>query len=516
VGGNPGGSSGPSGPCLPRLPARLSLLSDYQQLNSLRALLGTTAVSADDAAENTAQTKPFMSKGIVVNTSLVHTRGGWAETASASVTARFTEVTACDANKPDDTCAQKFLSSFAARAFRRPLESDELTDVMAVYKVGKTASFSNGIKRAVEAVLSSPSFMYRRELGKANADGSLTLTPHEIASELSFLLSDQPPDAELTKAADSGALAESAEIEKQVTRMLAQTAVKESLRSTLISAWGLSNLFGTEKDPKLFPEYNAQLQASMFHETELFVHDVLWDRMQPVRTLLNARTSFVNKPVAALYGVPYSGSGDAFVPVTLPAERAGLLTQPSVLSTLARTDTTSVVARGLFVRGLLCLPKLPGPPESLSTRIQDLLKADMTERERADVRAKDTMCSGCHAGIDPFGLLLESYDPLGKYRTMLKGKPIDASSTVNAGSALTGEFKDALAFVNAAAETPDFAACMGTRLLSYATQDDALLASACQVKDMFAGLDPATVTMPQLVKAIAVSPALRLRAKEAP
>jgi hypothetical protein len=245
-----------------------------------------------------------------------------------------------------------------------PVESDEITDVMAVYKVARPSASATASSAPWRPCSARPSFMYRRELGKPNADGSLTLTPHELASELSFLLTDQPPDAELTKVADSGALADSAEVEKQVTRMLAKTEVKESLRSTLISAWGLSNLFGTVKDPKLFPEYNGQLQASMFHETELFVQDVLWDRMQPVRALLNARTSFVNKPVAALYGVPYSGSGDAFVPVTLPAERAGLLTQPSVLATLARTDTTSVVARGLFVRGLLCLPKLPGPPES--------------------------------------------------------------------------------------------------------------------------------------------------------
>jgi hypothetical protein len=498
------------------LPARLNLLSDFQQLNSLRALLGPTAINADDAAENTAQTKPFMTKGVVVNTSLVHQRASWAEGASNTFGMRFAELTQCDAARADDACAQKFLGSFAARAFRRPLEAGELDDLMAVYKVGKTTSFSNGVKRAVEAMLGAPSFMYRRELGKANADGSLTLLPHELASEISFLLSDQPPDAELTRAADTGALSDAAEVERQVERLLAKPEVKESLRSTLLSAWNLANLFGTAKDPKLFPEYNAQLQASMFHETELLLQDVLWTRTAPVQELLTARNSFVNKPLATLYGVPYAGTGDAFLPVTLPAQRAGILTQASVLTALARTDTTSVVARGLFVRGMLCLTKLPGPPETLSTRIQDLLKADMTERQRADVRAQDGVCSGCHVGIDPYGLLLESFDALGKYRTTLNGKPIDASAEIgpNAGGMLKGNFKDALSFIEALADTPEFATCVGTRLLGYATQDDALTASTCQVQGTFTKLSPESVTMPELVKAVAASPALRLRAKE--
>ncbi|HEX6245173.1 MAG TPA: DUF1588 domain-containing protein, partial [Polyangiales bacterium] len=164
---------------------------------------------------------------------------------------------------------------------------------------------------------------------------------------------------------------------------------------------------------------------------------------------------------------------------------------------------------------MLCLPKLPGPPESLSTRIQDLLKADMTEKERADVRAMDGTCAGCHVGIDPFGLLLEAYDPLGKYRTTLKGKPIDASSDVKAGS-LMGNFKDAISFLNAAAESDEFTSCVGTRLLGYATQDDAITATSCQVEGMLEGLDPATATMPELVRAVALSPALRQRSKEAP
>jgi hypothetical protein len=81
---------------------------------------------------------------------------------------------------------------------------------------------------------------------------------------------------------------------------------------------------------------------------------------------------------------------------------------------------------------------------------------------------------------------------------------------------LDGQFADALAFVSAAAETPDFVTCVGTRLLGYASQDDNVLSTSCQVKEMLSRVDPATVTMSELVVAVAASPALRTRAKEAP
>jgi hypothetical protein len=161
----------------------------------------------------------------------------------------------------------------------------------------------------------------------------------------------------------------------------------------------------------------------------------------------------------------------------------------------------------------MCLPKLPGPPESLSTQIQDLLKADMTERQRAEVRKMNTTCAGCHAGIDPFGLLLEQYDPLGKFRTTLKGMTIDASADVAAGS-VSGNYADALKFAEAAAMAPEFSACVSRQFLAYATQDEELKASDCQVAALGSGVEK--LTMPALIKAVAASPALRLRKKEAP
>jgi hypothetical protein len=253
----------------------------------------------------------------------------------------------------------------------------------------------------------------------------------------------------------------------------------------------------------------------MYRETDAFVEAVLWTRNAPVSELMTSRESFVDSALATLYGVDSPG-GTELAPVTLPAERAGLLTQASVMSLLSRTDNTSVVARGLFVRGaILCLPKIDSPPESLAGEIMALLAADMTERERADVRATTQPCGGCHAAFDPFGLLLESYDPLGRHRDVIDGEPIDTNTTLAGLGSFMGTFPDAVSFAQAAAASPEFTACLTRNLIAYGTVDDALKTSDCQVSDAVAQL-PASPTMSDLVRAATASTALTYRTVEAP
>ncbi|WP_437729757.1 DUF1592 domain-containing protein [Sorangium sp. So ce1335] len=508
-----GEQPGADAQCAPRLASRVVLLADLQFTNSVRALLGDAAVRADQAPDE--RTKPFMKKGFSVGTSLVRTRLDAAAHAAESLEGRFEEVTGC-ATSGDDACARDFLGRFAARAFRRPLGADELEDLWAVFEVGKEESYERGVKLAVEAVLASPSFSYRTELGEARRDGVVKLSPHEIASELAFFLTDSPPDDELMAAADSGALRDPEEVERQTERLLALPETRHSLSTTLLAAWGLSNLFGTVKDPGMFPEYGPALQASMFHETELFLDTVLWDRGADVSELLTSRETLVNEPLARVYGVEHEGAPEEYAPVTLPADqRAGLLTQASVLATLSRTDNTSVVARGLFVRGaLLCLPKLPSPPEALADAVADLLEADMSERERAEARAKNVTCGGCHEGIDAFGLMLERYDALGRYRETLDGEPIDARVEVKGIPGLSGSYASALGFADAVARTKDFAACVTRNLVTYGTDDDLLRPVDCQVARVVEALPDGARTLPAIVKAIATSSALTDRIEE--
>ncbi len=515
-GGGAGGSTMPIDPgaCAPRTPQRLVLLSDLQHANAVSGRLGDAA--RDPALQLSADTKPFSQKGLVVSTSLVHGRLDQAQFAAASLEERFTEVTGC-AEDGDAACARTFLEGFAERAFRRPVESAEVDDLMEVFELGVATDYPTGVKLAVQAVLSAPSFTYRSEVGVAGANGVAQLSAHEIASELSFMLTDAPPDDELHAAAKSGALSSPDEIARQVERMLALPEVQESLKKTLMAAWQIGNVFGTVKDTGMFPEYGPGMQLSMYRETDAFVQAVLWTRDAPVSELLTSRESFVDSALAALYGVPFEGNEPTeLAPTTLPEERAGLLTQASLMTLLSRTDNTSVVARGLFVRGaLLCLPKISSPPEELADDIMELLQADMTERERADVRATTQPCGGCHANFDRFGLLLESYDPLGRFRTEIEGEPLDTATDLAGLGNFEGTVTDAVSFAQLAAASPDFTACLTRNLIAYGTGDDALMTRDCQVSDAVAQL-PAAPTMSDLVRAATASPALVYRTVEAP
>src|SRR5688572_21408843 len=234
-----GGTSGVAGgppvdtACAPQQPQRLVLLSDFQASSSIRALLGETALNEQAPP---VRLKSSVWKTLSVGASLFSTRLGWAQFAAQSVATRFTEVTGCPA-AADDACIQTFLEGFGKRAFRRPLQPAEVTDLMAVYAVGKAVDAPTGVQLALESIMAAPSFALRTEIGTKDASGRATLGYHEAASALSFLLTDSGPDAELMAAADAGTLSSPDVLAQQLARLLETPAVQASLNSTLLSTW---------------------------------------------------------------------------------------------------------------------------------------------------------------------------------------------------------------------------------------------------------------------------------------
>ncbi len=511
---NPGGPGSEGEECGPgRFARKAVLLSDIQYANAITALLGSEALPADQVPD--ASAKPFSQKGVGVNTSLLRSRLDLAEVAANSLTGQVGTLSGCAAT--DDACAQTYIADLAHRAFRRPVAQAELTDLNAVYALGRETSLEVGVQLATQAIIASPSFNYRTEFGGATVDanGTRKLAGVELASLLSFWLTDGPPDQQLLTAAESGTLDQPGEVQRQVTRLLGTTAAQNSITLTLMSAWNMGNIFGNAKDPGAFPEYGPLLQANMFEETRLFLNEALWSGDSNLAQVLTSRTSFVNEALAELYGVPFTGSDPTqFVEVQLPeGERAGLLTQPSVLARLARTTDTSVVARGLFVRAsLLCLTPPPPPPEEVIAQVQQLLAADLTEKERADFRAMTSPCKNCHSSIDGFGLMLENYDAIGRYRTELEGQPIDATVDLTALD-YPGVFTGAVEFVTAAAEDPQFTACMARHLAVYATGEDIVKTRDCEL-DGFAETPPSEMTLSEIIASLAESPLLTTRSGE--
>ncbi len=155
-------------------------------------------------------------------------------------------------------CATTFLQAFAAQAYRRPVTADELSDLMTVYQDGATESYNAGIELAVKAMLASPSFLFRTELGPstltADANGNYpdtTLTPYEIASQLSFTLLGTIPDGPLTAAAADGSLATKAGLTAQINRLVAVPAAQANLTDVVLDWFDVGQLFEKTKDPAL-------------------------------------------------------------------------------------------------------------------------------------------------------------------------------------------------------------------------------------------------------------------------
>ena len=152
-----------------------------------------------------------------------------------AIASRITTLAPCTGTTATQltACAMTFVQSLGPKAFRRPLETAEVTDLMAVYAKGAMMDYATGISLLVQALITSPSFVYRTELGPKTltADGSgnypnTTLNPYEVASQLGFLFLGSLPDPALTAAAADGSLGTTAGVTAQIDRLLALPAVR--------------------------------------------------------------------------------------------------------------------------------------------------------------------------------------------------------------------------------------------------------------------------------------------------
>ena len=413
--GSPGSPA--AGSCdTERLGARAVLPAPRQYVNVLRDLLGPKAVSDQDAAASAEFLFDIVDRP-QVTTATLDRIVRLAEQAAQSVKGGAAKLLGCSSTA-DTTCVRTGLGTLARRAFKRPAAADELDQLMALRDMGAQVEpgdqTETGVLAALQAILIAPSTLYRTEFTTPVQGQMRSLSAHERGAALAALLLDSIPDDALLKAADDGSLATDAGVIAQIDRLLALPRVRTQLTTAILTAYGVPKVFGTQKDPKLYPDFTAQMQNSMYEETRRFVEDVLWTRSAPLSELLSSRRSFIDAPLAKLYGLPAPRT--AFEATMLPPERAGLLTQASVMSVQSRPDKTSVVARGLFVRNnVLCLPKIPGPPTSVLTAVAMQLAENATQKELAAYRAKTSPCMGCHAQFDRFGLLLEQFDAMGRH-----------------------------------------------------------------------------------------------------
>ena len=372
----------------------------------------------------------------------------------------------CPTGDSADPCVRGFVSSFATRAWRRPVAMEEITSLLTVAS-SVTADLVDpyqGLKFALAAVLLSPHFLFRVEAGEHGPDG-YRFTSWEMASRLSFLLLDAPPDETLRAAAASGDLVAPQIVRAQATRLLHDPRARVSLTRFFRDFMNLGHLDQLDKAPDKFPQLSATLGPSMRLEMERMFEENVFERRGDFRDLFTTRETYVNKDLAAVYGIA-GITGLDFTPIILPddGKRAGILTTPGFLALNAHKTQTSPTRRGRFIRLNLLCQDIPPPPPGVNTTLPEPdPNKPTTLRERLDEHRTNAECAGCHARMDPIGFAFERYDAIGAYRDVDENNlPLNSSSDVD-GTAVEGA-ADMAALV---AALPEVGACVARRFYEH-------------------------------------------------
>jgi hypothetical protein len=342
-----------------------------------------------------------------------------------AVTAHLDQIAPC--KTADPTCRQQIIRSFGRRALRAPVTDAQLK-AYDVLMAGET-SFADGVEALVAAMLQSPYFLYRTELGTPDpaAPGRFLLTPYEVASSLSYLLVGSMPDDMLLASADASALATPDQIKKQVDRLLGDARSDGALMRFATGWLGLDHLATVVKDDKVFM-LTPELRQDMLAETRALITDT-FKSAGTLADLLTAKYSFINRRLAQLYGV--SAPGDQLSKVTYgPTQRdPGILAHGSILTGYATATGSSPVTRGKLVRTRLLCQDLPPPPANLDTMLKAPTPGQST-RERFVQHSMNPVCNACHRMMDPIGFAFEHYDGFGRRRDTDVGKPVDSTGTL--------------------------------------------------------------------------------------
>ncbi|MDZ4802898.1 MAG: DUF1592 domain-containing protein [Bryobacteraceae bacterium] len=342
--------------------------------------------------------------------------------------------------RDEEACAGRIISTLARRAWRRPVNADELRGPMRFFHEGRAAGdFENGVEMAVRSVLVSPEFLFRIEVDPAGGSSApYSVGDLALASRLSFFLWSSIPDDELLEVAAAGKLKTQAVFEKQVRRMLADSR-SASLVNNFAEQWlYLRNLASITPDMRLFPDFDDNLRQSFRRETELLFESVMRED-RSVLDLLRGRYTYLDERLAKHYGIP-NIYGSRFRRVEFPegGERGGLLRQGSILMVTSYATRTSPVIRGKWILSNILGVPPPPPPENVPALKENTISSKLSVRERTSQHRADPVCSGCHNLMDPPGFALENYDAVGRYRRSEDGVRIDASGALPDGAGFDG------------------------------------------------------------------------------
>jgi hypothetical protein len=426
-------------------------LSTVQYRNTVRDLLnasGLSAVATEVAPMLAAipddSTVAF--RGLDARISTDHVQGYFAVAsavadAATKTSQRLTTLAgSCAGTSPlAASCLDAFLASFGKRAFRRPLDADELAEMkdVATGTSPKPANATEAIRNVVVMLLMSPRFANHLELGGtpiAGREDYLALDPFEIASRLSYTFwQTLPDDALLTAAGATGdsSLATDTGFNAQLDRVFADPRTRDTIWQFWNEWMRFESFTGFSAERPAFMALAAGENlgvAGHDHWGDMVreIHDLTdlytWTQSGTFGDLMTSDLSVTRSAdLSHLYGVPaWSGSGD--YPRFTDGSRRGILERAALL--VSSLEQTNPFHRGSFIRRSILCDNLPRPdPNSLPPGSLDPPPPStaMTTRQRFAAKVDGNgLCQTCHASFSNLGYVMEAYDALGRFRTMEK------------------------------------------------------------------------------------------------
>jgi len=361
--------------------------------------------------------------------------------------------------------AEKVLTSFARRAFRRPVKSDEVARLLKLFDLASKQGepFEKAIRLPMKAVLVSPHFLYRIEDDPEKPDEIRTLDDFEFATRLSYFLWSSMPDEELFRHAETGDLRKPGVLEAQIKRMLKDPKA-HALAENFAGQWlELRNLSMLAPDKGYFPEWDEKLRAAMAREGELYFEYVVQND-RSILEFLDSDYTFLNGRLARHYGVK-DVFGIDFQKVKFPDNRrGGVITMASTLAITSNPTRTSPVKRGKWIlENILGTPPPPPAPDAGELPPTGQLKG--TLRQQMEQHRANPRCAVCHAKLDPLGFGLENFDGIGGWRTKDNKQAIDPSGVLPGGEKFSGpaELRQVLL-----GKADMFRRCFAEKLITYA------------------------------------------------
>jgi len=358
------------------------------------------------------------------------------EAQKATVQAARDKVVTCTPARldgADDACVATFVKLYGEKLFRRPLTDAEVAPRVQLAQAGaaQNKDFYAGLKLAMISLLTAPEYLFRIEVAEVDPakPKQLRLDGYTKAARLSFLMWDTAPDAELMRSAATGEIHTAKGLQVQAERLAANKERMEvGVRSFFSDMLDFDMFANLTKDAAAYPKFSLAVADGAKEQTLKVLVDHLITKEGDYRDVFTTRESFINRPLAAVYEVPYTYS-DEWIRYTFPetSGQSGILTQTTFMMLFSHPGKSSPTIRGVKMHEIFMCEPTPLPPADVDfSKVRD--SNEGTIRGRLLAHANNEGCSGCHLISDPPGLALEQFDGLGQYRTHENGEKIDVSA----------------------------------------------------------------------------------------